>query len=70
MNISVPVRLCCGEEHYGAVCPDGKVMCQLCFERFDVDDLNVVSIDFEGQHEDVCKSCARKEEKREDRSRS
>jgi hypothetical protein len=53
-----PVRLCCGQPHSGVMCPDGKVMCQLCFGRFDIEGLNVVSIDFEGQHEDVCRSCA------------
>lgn len=61
MTSVVPFRLCCGEQHYGPLCPDGKVMCQLCFCRFDIEDLNVVSIDFEGQHEDVCKECAAKE---------
>jgi hypothetical protein len=55
---AAPFRLCCGRQHFGPVCSDGKVMCQLCFGRFDVEDLNVVSIDFEGQHEDVCRSCA------------
>ena len=59
---SAPVRLCCGERHYGAQCPDGLVMCILCFNRFQVEELNVVSTDFEGQHEDVCKACAALEE--------
>ena len=54
-----PVRLCCGKRHYGAMCPDGKVMCCLCFGAFDVDQLNVV----DGQREDVCKECANEESK-------
>lgn len=60
--LNVPVRLCCAEAHYTSICPDGKVMCQLCFNRFEIDDLNVVSIDFEGQHEDVCRGCAEREQ--------
>lgn len=53
-----PVRLCCGQKHYGMVCPDGKVMCCLCFNRVSQDELNVTS---GGMKEDVCKSCAEKE---------
>lgn len=37
-----PVRLCCGQRHFGPVCPDGKVMCCLCFQRFDRKDLEDV----------------------------
>ena len=40
-----PVRLCCFERHWGAVCPDGKVMCVVCFERFDESDLWIDPID-------------------------
>jgi len=36
-----PVRLCCGERHAGVVCPDGKVMCGLCFGKFEREDLSV-----------------------------
>jgi hypothetical protein len=36
---------------------DGRVMCQLCFGYFAVDDLNPV----EGGVEDVCKPCAARE---------
>lgn len=50
-----PVRLCCNHRHYGALCPDGKVMCCLCFERFAVDELNVTE---GGTLEDVCRDCA------------
>lgn len=50
-----PVRLCCGQRHWGVICPDGKVMCQLCFDRFEMDDLNR---DENGIPEDICKVCA------------
>lgn len=56
---SAPVRLCCGQRHWGAVCPDGKVMCCICFERVSQDNLNVLA---NGKKEDVCKSCAQKEQ--------
>lgn len=49
-----PVRLCCGQRHMGAVCPDGKVMCCLCFGRFGVDQLATDK----GQPTDVCQPCA------------
>lgn len=48
-----PVRLCCGQRHNGAMCPDGKVMCCACFERFDQADLVVL----DGDTYDVCKGC-------------
>lgn len=53
-----PVRLCCGQRHFGVVCPDGKVMCCLCFSRFSQKDLHVLE---DGQKEDVCTGCANKE---------
>jgi len=53
-----PTRLCCGKHHFGVVCPDDRVMCCLCFERVAQDDLNTAS---DGQKENVCKACARKE---------
>jgi hypothetical protein len=62
-----PVRLCCGQRHYGAVCPDGLVMCCLCFERFPVEQLQVVAL---GQYEDVCLLCAQSERMESDRGRS
>lgn len=55
-----PVRLCCGKRHFGPMCPDGMVMCCLCFGRFAVDQLNVV----DGQREDVCKQCSEEEKAR------
>jgi hypothetical protein len=52
--LAAPVRLCCGKRHLGPVCPDGRVMCCLCFSRVDQDQLNVAA---NGQKEDVCKKC-------------
>ena len=52
------VRLCCGKRHYGPMCPDGLVMCCICFGRFGTDQLNK---DEDGQLEDVCKECAERE---------
>ena len=49
-----PYRLCCGQQHYSAQCPDGKVMCGLCYNRFDTSDLWV---DDDGIWVDVCKVC-------------
>ena len=53
-----PVRLCCGQRHYGAVCPDGRVMCCICFNRFAPEDL---LLDKDGQRVDVCYGCHEKE---------
>lgn len=52
-----PVRVCCFQRHYGVQCPDGKVMCCLCFSRFDVDQLSEEN----DQKIDVCLSCADQE---------
>jgi hypothetical protein len=54
-----PTRLCCGQKHYGPICPDGKVLCCLCFRRFEIKDLNKTT---EGKPEDVCKECAEAEQ--------
>jgi hypothetical protein len=56
---SPPVRLCCGQPHWGAQCPDGKVMCCLCFGRFSIDELAVDPDD--GKHWDICLDCERRE---------
>jgi hypothetical protein len=48
-----PIRLCCGERHWGVVCLDGKVMCCMCFERVEQKDLY--------GDQDVCIWCAEKE---------
>lgn len=52
-----PVRLCCFQRHNGVVCPDGSVMCAICFDRVAVDDLAVEA----GSRIDVCKPCHRAE---------
>lgn len=57
----IPVRLCCGERHLGVQCPDKKVMCCLCFGRFDLKDLNTNP---NGKKEDVCIKCATRANKR------
>lgn len=49
-----PVRLCCGQAHWGVVCPDGRVMCTICFGRYEQDELHV---DATGTTWDVCASC-------------
>ena len=53
-----PVRLCCMQRHWGVVCPDGKVMCQLCFDRFPISELHTTE---DGEKEDICNSCAETE---------
>ncbi len=53
--MNAPVRICCGQRHVGPQCPDGKVMCCLCFSRFAVEDLHVLPT---AEREDVCKPCA------------
>jgi hypothetical protein len=50
-----PVRLCCGRRHEGAQCPDGLVMCCLCFERVPAEFLARQ----DGELVDICQSCAR-----------
>lgn len=54
-----PVRLCCGQRHWGPQCPDGKVMCCMCFDRFEVEGLSVDPED--GITIDVCLACAANE---------
>lgn len=56
-----PTRVCCGQPHYGSVCPDGKVMCCVCFARLPIDQLHVLP---DGHREDICQSCAEHEERR------
>lgn len=52
-----PVRLCCGMRHVGPACPDGRVMCSICFFRFTQDELWV---DPQGSKWDVCRECGDK----------
>ena len=58
MSDFVPWRLCCGRPHRGSVCPDGLVMCCLCFDRFRVEELHKTD---DGTPEDVCIMCAKAE---------
>jgi hypothetical protein len=58
---AAPVRLCCGQRHSGALCPDGKVMCCLCFERVTLAELSET---VDGQLTDVCKTCYENEASR------
>ncbi len=57
-----PVRVCCGKRHFGIVCPDGKVMCCMCFERFDQDQLSIDPKD--GKKLNICKECDDKKKRR------
>lgn len=58
LAVEPPVRLCCAQRHWGAICPDGKVMCCLCFERFEQADLSET---VDGDKQDVCVTCAKLE---------
>lgn len=49
----IPYRLCCGQQHYGVVCPDNMVMCCYCFERVELDNLATE----DGTKVDVCLPC-------------
>lgn len=48
-----PTRLCCGTRHWTVTCPDGLVMCCICFGRFPVNELHEVR----AGHENVCLEC-------------
>lgn len=51
-----PVRLCCSQQHWGSVCPDGRVMCCICYGRYDPDELHV---DATGVTWDMCAGCGK-----------
>lgn len=53
-----PVRSCCQQRHWGVVCPDGKVMCCICFDRVEQDQLHTNQ---DGVTENMCKSCGTQE---------
>jgi hypothetical protein len=53
-----PHRLCCGQPHWGALCPDGLVMCCICFGRVPVGELH---LDTDGLRVNMCEPCAREE---------
>ena len=55
---AAPVRLCCRQRHYGVLCPDGLVMCCLCYDRFPPE---LLHRDRDGVLEDVCQPCAEAE---------
>lgn len=55
----IPIRVCCGQRHAGPVCPDGLVMCCICFRRVPVDQLAVDPAD--GRRWDVCQQCRSRE---------
>lgn len=55
-----PVRLCCGQPHWSAACPDGLIMCCLCFSRVTFEELNITE---DGFREDVCLPCALEEDR-------
>ena len=55
-----PYRICCGQQHWGAVCPDTMVMCCICFHRFPQEEL---AVDADGTKWDVCKGCDEDEKK-------
>lgn len=66
---AAPFRTCCGQQHYGPVCPDGLVMCCHCFKRVPQDRLSVLE---EGDGldpasapicEDVCRTCKKREDR-------
>lgn len=52
-----PVRLCCGQRHITTQCPDGLIMCCLCFSRFPLTGLHKG----DDGYEDVCLQCAANE---------
>lgn len=49
-----PARLCCGQRHWGPVCPDRTFMCQQCFRKCQLDE---AWEDEEGQRWDICDVC-------------
>lgn len=51
--VQPPIRLCCGQSHNGAVCPDGTFMCCLCFDKVI---LASAYEDAEGRW-DMCRPC-------------
>lgn len=49
----IPFRLCCGQPHLGDVCPDGTIMCGICFGKFTAEQWD--------NETGCCKECAIKE---------
>lgn len=63
-----PIRICCGQKHHGPVCPDGLVMCCVCFRRVTQDRLAVLEAGSGNGVEDapilvdMCLTCKRRED--------
>ena len=63
-----PIRVCCGQRHHGPVCPDGLVMCCICFNRVTPDRLAVLDEGDGREVEsapvlvDMCRTCKRRED--------
>lgn len=55
----IPVRLCCMARHNGPVCPDGTVMCAICFDKFTG---NQLYTDKNGTTHDICKPCHKQDQ--------
>lgn len=51
-----PVRLCCSQQHWGPVCPDGLVMCCICYGRYETDELFVDATEVTW---DMCANCGK-----------
>jgi len=64
-----PIRVCCGQRHHGPVCPDGLVMCCICFNRVTRDRLHVLeegagaSVESAPIYEDLCVTCKKREQR-------
>ena len=56
-----PIRLCCGQRHWTVACPDGLVLCGMCFHRKPIEEMNVLP---DGARENVCVLCAEDERRR------
>lgn len=50
----IPVRLCCGQRHWTVECPDGLVMCDICFDRTAKENLMK---DTDGTLWNICQGC-------------
>lgn len=55
-----PVRLCCMRRHRGVRCPDGRVMCELCFGKFYDNELMGDAKD-PSLRWDICLECGERE---------
>jgi len=69
VEYDAPVRICCYKRHRGPICPDGLVMCCICFNRVAKEQLALLE---EGDgsttesapiYVDMCKTCKKREER-------